>query len=68
MKNSHRYYSFHGNCNLSRIKIYAAPGLYGEHSEIIEQGIARHFHEKVEPADVEKLKQKIRKVLEIQEN
>lgn len=42
--------------------------LYEEHSEIIEQGIARHFHEKEEPANVEKLKKKIRKVLERQEN
>jgi hypothetical protein len=42
--------------------------LYEEHSEIIEQGIARHFDDKAEPVDIEKLKQRISKVLENQEN
>jgi hypothetical protein len=42
--------------------------LYEAHSEIIEQGIAHHFHKKDEPVDVEKLKQKINKVLESQGN
>jgi len=38
--------------------------LYEGHSEIIEQGIARHFHENEKPVDVEKLKEKISRVLE----
>lgn len=42
--------------------------LYEEHSEIIEQGIARHFNKNGEPIDVEKLKHRISKVLENKEN
>lgn len=42
--------------------------LYELHSEIIEQGIARHSHENEKPLDVARLKEKIRKVLESQEN
>ena len=42
--------------------------LYEEHSEIIEQGIARHFHENEKPVDVAKLKEKISKVLEGRES
>ncbi len=42
--------------------------LYEEHSEIIEQGIARLFYEKKEVVDIEQLKQRISKVLESQGN
>jgi hypothetical protein len=42
--------------------------LYEEHSQIIEQGIARHFHENENPVDVNRLREKISKVLESQEN
>lgn len=68
-KNLHFKLSFTEKLQLKVHKsMCSACRLYEEHSEIIEQGIARHFHEKEEPANVEKLKKKIRKVLERQEN
>jgi peroxiredoxin len=42
--------------------------LYEEHSEIIENGISRHFNGEEKPTDIEKLKKRISKVLESQEN
>lgn len=68
-KNLHFRLSFTEKLQLKVHKsMCSACRLYEEHSDIIEQGIARHFKEKEEAVDVEKLKEKISKVLESQEN